>query len=124
VRKRNEKKLIVAIYGGDGLIAGSGESEITVFLYQLSRNSKITKGTLSNFLGMQIDQRQDGIYVCHRVYAEKVLERFKMHEANPVATPCGRSSGGTKDSVRSHVPYREAVSCLMYLMTGTHPDIG
>jgi hypothetical protein len=74
VRQRNDKKLIVAIYGDDGLIVESNEGEIAVFLYQLSRNSKITTGTLCNFLGMQIDQRQDGIFVCQRVYAEKVLE--------------------------------------------------
>jgi hypothetical protein len=46
-----------------------------------------------------------------------------MHEANPVATPCERSSGGTEDSVGINAAYREALCCLMYLMTGTHPDI-
>jgi hypothetical protein len=54
---------------------------------------------------------------------EKVLERFKMHEAKPVATLCDHSSGGTEVSDGSHVPYHEAVDCLIYLMTGTHPDI-
>jgi hypothetical protein len=73
---------------------------------------------------MQIDQRQDGIFVCQRVYAEKVLEWFKMHEANPVATHCGRSSGGTEDSVGSYVPYREAVGCHMYLKTRKRRDVG
>jgi len=81
-------------------------------------------GTLSNFLGMQIDQLQDGIFACQRVYTEKVLERFKMHEENPVATLCDRSSGGTEVSVRSYVSYREAVGCLMYLMMVTRPYIG
>jgi hypothetical protein len=57
-----------------------------MFIDRLRRNFTITTGTLSNFLGMQIEQRQDGIFVCHRVNTEKVLERFKMHEANPVAT--------------------------------------
>jgi len=32
VRQRNGKKLIVAIYVDDGLIAGSDESEIDVFI--------------------------------------------------------------------------------------------
>jgi hypothetical protein len=73
---------------------------------------------------MQIEQHHDGIFVCQRVYTEKVLEQFKMHEANSVATPCDRSSGGTEESVGSFVPYHEAVGCIMYLMTGTPPDIG
>jgi hypothetical protein len=37
----------------DGLIAGSDEREIDVFIDQLRRNFKIITGTLSNFLGMQ-----------------------------------------------------------------------
>ena len=72
---------------------------------------------------MHIQQRQNGIFVCQCVYTEKVLERIKMHEANPIATPYDRNSGGTEDSVGCHVPYREAVGCLMFLMTGTCPDI-
>jgi hypothetical protein len=116
VRQRNGKKLIVAIYVDDGLIAGSDESEIDVFIGQLHRNFKIVMGTLSNFLGMQTEQRHDRIFVFQRVNTEKVLDRVMMHEANPVATPCGRSSGETEDSVGSHVPYREAVGYLMYLM--------
>jgi len=82
VRQRNDKKLIVAIYGDEGLIVGSDESEIDVFLYQSSRDLKIMTGTLINFLGKQIDQHQDGIFVCQRLYTGKVLERFQMHEAN------------------------------------------
>jgi hypothetical protein len=45
-----------------------------------------------------------------------------MHGADPVKTLCNRSGGGTKDSVGSRVPYREAVGCLMYPMTATHSD--
>jgi len=67
-----------------------------VFIDHLHRNFKIT--TLE-FPQMQIEQRQDGIFVCHRVNAGKVLERFKMHESNPVVTPCDHSSGGPEASV-------------------------
>jgi len=64
----------------NGLIVGSDESEIGVFIDQLRRNFKITMGTLSNFLGMQIEQHQDGILLCQCVYMEKVLERFKRYK--------------------------------------------
>jgi len=53
---------------------GSDESEIDVFIDQLRCNFKVTMGTLSNFLGIQIEQRQDGILVCQRIYMENVLE--------------------------------------------------
>ena len=61
--------------------------------------------------------------MCQRLYTEKVLEIFKLKEANPVTTPCDQSSGGSGDSVGSHVSYRETVGFLMYLMTVTRPDI-
>jgi len=71
VGQRNGKKLIVAIYFDDGLIAGSDESEIDMFIDQFHCNFRITTGTFSNFLGMQIEQRRDWIFVCRRVYAGK-----------------------------------------------------
>jgi len=80
-----------------------------VFVDQLRRNLKITTGTLTSFLGMQREQRQDGIIVCQRVYTEKVVERFKMDDANPVATLCDRSIGGTEKSVGNYVPNREVM---------------
>jgi hypothetical protein len=116
VRQRNGKKLIVAIYVDDSLIAGRDESEIDVFIDHLRRNFKIMMGTLSSFLRMQIEKCHNGIFVFQHVYTEKVLDRVMMNEANPVATPCDCSSGESEDAVGSHVPYCEAVGYLMCLM--------
>jgi len=94
-------------------ITGSKVSEIDVFIDQCHRNFKITTGTLSNIMAMQIEHHEEKTFMCQRVYMVKVLERFKMHEANSLAMPCDRSSGGTEDSVGSHVAYtkRWAASC-------------
>ena len=73
-----------------------------MFFDQLRFNFKITTGTLSNFLGIKTEQCHNGIFMCEHIYTEK---QFKMHEANPVAMPCDHNSGGTEDSVRTHVPY-------------------
>lgn len=83
----------------------SDDSDIDVFIDQLHHNFKFAMGTFSNFLGMQREQRQDGILVCQCVYTEKVLERLKMYETNPVAMPCDHSRGGTEGLVgRNAVP--------------------
>ena len=68
MRQRNGKKVIVA-NSVDYLIAGSEENEVDVFINQLHR--KITMGTLSYFLEMQIEQRKDVIFVCQLFYTEK-----------------------------------------------------
>ena len=87
-----------------------------VFIDNLHRNFKIMMATLSSFPRMQTEQRHNGIFMFQHVYTEKVLDRVMMHEANPVATPCDRSSGESEDAVGSHLPYREAVGYLMCLM--------
>ena len=123
MRQHNGNKLNFVIYVADSLMAGSNESEINVFIDQLHHYFKIIMGTLSNFLGTQIEKCQDGIFICQHVYMEEVLERFKIHEAHTVATRCKRNNSGTEDSVGSHVPCCETVGCLRYLIMGTHPDI-
>lgn len=56
IRKRNGKKLIVVIYVDDGLVAGTDEREINLFVKELKRKFKVTIGSFDSFLGMQIKQ--------------------------------------------------------------------
>ena len=93
-------------------ITGSKVTEIDVFIDQYHHNFKITTGTLSNFMEMQTEHHEENTFMCQRVYMVKVLERFKMHEANSLAMPCDRSSGGTEDSVGSHVVYMKRWATL------------
>ena len=51
------QELVVAIYVDDELIAESGKCQINVFVDQVCCNVNITTGSLSSFLGMQIEQR-------------------------------------------------------------------
>ena len=79
------------------------------------------------FLGMQYRQMQDGsICINQESYTKRVLEKFGMLESNKVATPCERLDNSDSNDdicVSDNVPYREAVGSLMYLATGTRPDI-
>jgi len=71
VRQSNGKKLTVAIYEDDGFIMEGYQSEIDVLIDQLRRNFKSTTGTFSNILGMQIEQRLDGILACQRATCKR-----------------------------------------------------
>lgn len=123
VRKSGNRKLIVALYVDDGLVAGSDQDEINSFIKKLQAEFKITKGSMNNFIGMQIKQSLDGILVNQKVYIENMLKRFNMDQANSLSTPCGGCEKESEELVGNEVPYREAVGCLMFLMIATRPDI-
>ncbi|KFD66793.1 LOW QUALITY PROTEIN: hypothetical protein M514_20937, partial [Trichuris suis] len=124
VRIENGKKLIVAIYVDDGLVAGSSNEEVKQFLEELQREFKITVGSLDCFLGMQIQRRKDGsVFVCQKGYCEKILNKFNMAGANKVSTPCVKHTQETEEVLDDNTPYRSAVGSLMYLAIATRPDI-
>jgi hypothetical protein len=64
-------------------------------------------------------------------YIRRLLVRFNMSDCNAVSTPVDKSNayvngeidGETDVMLDNNVPYREAVGSLLYLATGTRPDI-
>lgn len=44
-------------------------------------------GLMSYFLGMEVHQTHDEIFLCQTKYAREMLKRFGMSECKPVATP-------------------------------------
>jgi len=127
VRQKDGKKLFVAIYVDDGLVAGTDEVEVEEFMDQLAHSFQITRGSLGQFLGMSITQLSDSsIFVNQSAYAKKVLSRFQMDCANPVATPSDKSyvsNDEQNDPIGKEIPYRQAVGSLMYLAIATRPDL-
>ena len=43
-------------------------------------------GLMKYFLGLEVIQGKDGIFVSQERYAEEVLKKFKMTSCNPVST--------------------------------------
>ena len=44
-------------------------------------------GRMRYFLGLEVLQRADGIFICQKKYAQEVLERFNMVGCNAVSNP-------------------------------------
>ncbi|XP_058089391.1 secreted RxLR effector protein 161-like [Magnolia sinica] len=44
-------------------------------------------GRMKYFLGIEVLQRDDGIFICQKKYAMEVLRRFGMEESNSVLNP-------------------------------------
>lgn len=120
------EKLIVVLYVDDGLVVGTSKTTINEFLTNLASKFKITIESSSSFLNISIGRQDDGsIFIGQKAYAESILKRFNLEDANPVSTAIekGQLSNIDVDEELINIPYREAVGCLMYLAVATRPDI-
>jgi transposase InsO family protein len=124
--ERGTNKLILALYVDDGIVAATDECELSEFAERLRSEFKIMTKPATYFLGVEIDQKSDGsIKISQAAYTRKVLDQFGMSDCRACVTPIIQSEKADVDDSNEPVrfPYRSAVGALMYLMTGTRPDI-
>ncbi|KAK2990925.1 hypothetical protein RJ640_021900 [Escallonia rubra] len=82
-------------------------------------------GKLNFFLGLQIKQSKDGIFINQAKYTKELLKRFDMEESNAFDTPMSSSLKLDKDEKGKDVNikrYRGMIGSLLYL-TANRPDI-
>lgn len=83
-----DHNLILAIYIDDGLVAARDPSLIDKLLEELKNEFEITHNEANLFLGLHIEREADGsIFLHQEAYAKRIIERFRLEEANPVAIP-------------------------------------
>ena len=90
-------------------------------------------GEAKFLLGLEIRRQPDGgVFLCQEKYAREVLGKFNMLACNPAATPLEvgkdfcKDRGPVADFVWegvADVPYRSAMGSLLYLCSGTRPDL-
>nr|GEY28377.1 hypothetical protein [Tanacetum cinerariifolium] len=82
-------------------------------------------GELTFFLGLQVKQKQDGIFICQDKYVAEILRKFSLIDEKSVSTPIDTEKPLLKDSDGEDVDvhtYRSMIGSLMYL-TSLRPDI-
>ena len=122
-------RVIVAVYVDDIIIAAERESDLNLMKKGISeRFSAKDMGKLRYFLGLVVDQQDNGVWIGQPVYTRRVLERHNMKDCKSVLTPVV-SPGSTcvqDDQVASMDDtwkYQAAIGCLLYLAVWTRPDI-
>ncbi|CAL2257015.1 unnamed protein product [Prunus armeniaca] len=120
------KILIVCLYVDDLIFTGNDESMFRKFKHSMMTEFDMTDlGKMSYFLGLEVLQRSEGIYVCQRKYAQAVPERFNMNQCNAVHNPIVPRFKMMKDEegvAIDNTLYKRIVGSLMYL-TATRPDM-
>ncbi|GJY35198.1 putative ribonuclease H-like domain-containing protein [Tanacetum coccineum] len=82
-------------------------------------------GELTFFLGLQVQQKEDGIFISQDKYVAEILKKFNYTNVKSASTPVDLEKplvkDGDADDVDVHI-YRSMIGSLMYLTT-SRPDI-
>ncbi|GJW71178.1 ribonuclease H-like domain-containing protein, partial [Tanacetum coccineum] len=82
-------------------------------------------GELTFFLGLQVQQKEDGIFISQDKYVAKILKKFNNSDVNSASTPVNLEKPLVKDGdaidVDVHL-YISMIGSLMYL-NASRPDI-
>jgi hypothetical protein len=82
-------------------------------------------GELSFFLGLQITQRSEGMFISQEKYLREMLKIFQMEDSKPVGTPMVTGYKLSKNDDSPDVDqrsYRSMIGSLLYI-TASRPDI-
>lgn len=82
-------------------------------------------GELNYFLGLQVRQVNNGIFISQSKYARNLVKKFCLEKARHMRTPMGTNEKLTKDENGVSVDpslYRSMIGSLLYLIV-SRPDI-
>ena len=82
-------------------------------------------GELSFFLGLQISQLDEGIFISQMKYIKEVLKKFRMEDCKLVSTSMVTGCKLSKEDESKEVDkrqYRSMIGSLLYV-TASRPDI-
>ncbi|GAA0183716.1 transmembrane signal receptor [Lithospermum erythrorhizon] len=126
--KRNAEGriIIISIYVDDLIYIGNDERLIVEFKSSmLSRFDMTNLGIMSYFLGIEVIQNGNGIFIGQKQYAKDILKRFGMENCNSICNPIAPGAKIDKDTDGDAVDdtlFKQIVDSLMYL-TATRPDL-
>ncbi len=128
--KSQQELEILAVYVDDLiLITESMESMKEMKLALKKRYKMKDMGELSYILGISViqDKEKNCVFLHQKHYIEAILQKYGMHDANPVATPTDanvklKRNDGVSKPVNSST-YQSMVGSLLYAAMATRPDI-
>src|SRR5271154_7578075 len=126
IKVEQDSMTIVEVYVDD-IIFGSDDDRMS---QQFSKDMKkefemSLLGELNYFLGLQIHQKENGIFISQSKYIKEMLKKFKLEDCKPVSTPMITGCKLSKDDESQKVDlklYRSMIGSLLYV-TSSRPDV-
>nr|GEV63947.1 putative ribonuclease H-like domain-containing protein [Tanacetum cinerariifolium] len=118
--------LLVQVYVDD-IIFGSTKKELCIAFKKMMHEKfqMSSMGELTFFLGLQVKQKQDGVFISQDKYVTKILKKYRFTEVKNASIPMETPKHLLKDEYGEEVDfymYRLMIGSLMYL-TSSRPDI-
>ena len=80
--------MIISLYVDDLTVTGSNCSLILKFKEDMKKEFEMTDvGFMNYFIGMEINQPNEGIFVCQEKYVKNLLKKYNMEGCKAVDTP-------------------------------------
>ncbi|GJU31857.1 putative ribonuclease H-like domain-containing protein [Tanacetum coccineum] len=126
IKRHKDDILLVQVYVDD-IIFGSTKKQMSNEFETLMHDKfqMSSMGELSFFLGLQVKQKSDGIFISQDKYVAEILKKFDFASVKTASTPMETNKALIKDEEAEDVDvhlYRSMIGSLMYL-TASRPDI-
>ncbi|GJR64136.1 putative ribonuclease H-like domain-containing protein [Tanacetum coccineum] len=126
IKKNSRDIILVQVYVDDIIFGSTNKAWCDEFEVLMKGEFEMSAmGELTFFLGLQVKQKPDGIFISQDKYVQDMLKKFDMESVRPATTPFEASKPKSKDepddAVNVHL-YRSMIGSLMYL-TASRPDI-
>ena len=122
---------LYVLYTDDSILTGPDEAELNQVIADIEgAGLDITdEGDIGDFLGVQISTKEDEVHLTQPHLTSQILKDLRLDDPN-VATkdtplPIGKVMHGYKGSKAfdGHFDFRSVLGKMMYLKTGSRPDI-
>ncbi|GJY26421.1 putative ribonuclease H-like domain-containing protein [Tanacetum coccineum] len=126
IKKNMSDIMLVQVYVDDIIFGSTKKSMCTEFEEVIHKRFQMSSmGELTFFLGLQVKQQTNGIFISQDKYVADILKKFDFCSIKTATTPIESNKSLIKDEdgVEVHVhEYRSMIGSLMYL-TASRPDI-
>ncbi|GKA35835.1 putative ribonuclease H-like domain-containing protein [Tanacetum coccineum] len=126
IKKDKDDILLVQVYVDDIIFGSTKKSLCTEFEQMMHKRFQMSSiRELTFFLGLQVKQKDDGIFISQDKYVADILKKFDFATMKIASTPMETNKALLKDEEATDVDvhlYKLMIGSLMYLTT-FRPDI-
>nr|GEW91144.1 retrovirus-related Pol polyprotein from transposon TNT 1-94 [Tanacetum cinerariifolium] len=125
-KKKGKHIMLIQIYVDDIIFGSKNPKYCTKFSDLMVKRFEMSMmGEMKFFLGLQVNQFSNGIFINQSKYILDIFKRFGMENCDSVPNPMVEQAKLKLDLIRKpvdHTDYRSMIGSLMYV-TSSRPDI-